>query len=877
MPSGVRDGAEAGRPVGGPGLGELLRGWRERALLTQEQVAARAGLNVRTVRRLEADELRRPRSASVRSLAEALGLDAAEVSVLTRAASGLPQSARPTARPAPRPTPRPTPRQLPADAAAFVGRARELAVLDDVGDAATVVVTAIDGMAGVGKTALAVHAAYQLAPRFPDGDLFVDLHGYTRGMAAADPADTLARVLGVLGVPGESIPRHLDDRAALYRSMLADRKMLIVLDNAADEAQVRPLLPGAGGCLVLVTSRRRLVGLDDARTVSVDVLPLADAIALFTGTAGEERVAGVPREVLASVVRRCGLLPLAIRLAAARLKAHPAWSVRHLLQRLEEHQHPLSELRAGQHSVTAALDLSYQELTAAERRAYRLLGLHPGVDLAPDAAAALLGLHPGADLAPGAAAALPAASVKQAATLLDRLLEVHLLQEPVPGRYRFHDLIRTHAAERAAGEEHESDRRAASARLLNHYSRAASAAMDLLYPYEADMRPRLAPGEVAPPAVADAAAWLEAELSNLLSLAQLAAEHGFSEHVRHLSATLHRCLRTRGRYAEAETLLERALSAARAAEYRTGELEALLGLGEIRQMQCRYEAALDDSSRALAIACAIGHRAGELRALNGIGMVRGFQGEYARASEHFAQALDIARAIGQRTGELDALIAAGNVHRIMGWYERSADELARALVIARSIGHRTGELRALLGIGFIHLGQDAHSPATDYFTRALDLARGTGHRLGELDSLNGLGHLHRLQGRYEEAYDCYEQALRLACEIGNSNWQFEALHGLGRLQHARGQADQALDCHSQALGLASDLRQPSDQARAHDGLAHAHAALGRPGHARRHWTEALTIMSALGIDRTEETGVDAESISAHLASADSHQLPATGP
>ncbi|MFG6200161.1 ATP-binding protein [Nonomuraea sp. JJY05] len=848
MPSGARDGAEAGRPVGGPGLGALLRSWRERALLTQEQVAARAGLNVRTVRRLEADELRRPRSASVRLLAEALGLDAAEVSVLTRAANGFSESARPT------------PRQLPADAAAFVGRARELAVLDDVGDAATVMVTAIDGMAGVGKTALAVHAAYQLAPGFPDGDLFLDLHGHTRGMAAADPADALARVLGVLGVPGESIPQHLDDRAALYRSVLAERKMLIVLDNAADEAQVRPLLPGAGGCLVLVTSRRRLVGLDDARTVSVDVLPLADAIALFTGTAGENRVAGVPREVLAAVVRRCGLLPLAIRLAAARLKAHPAWSVRHLLQRLEEHQHLLSELRAGQHSVTAALDLSYEELTSAERRAYRLLGLHPGVDLAPDAAAALL-----------------ATTVKQASTLLDRLLEVHLLQEPVPGRYRFHDLIRTHAAERAAGEEPESDRRAASARLLNHYSRAASAAMDVLYPYEADMRPRLAPGEVAPPAVADAAAWLETELSNMLSLAQLATEQGFSEHVRHLSATLHRCLRTRGRYVEAETLLEWALSAARAAEYRTGELEALLGLGEIRQMRCRYEAALEDSSRALAIACAIGHRAGELRALNGIGMVRGFQGEYARASEHFAQALDIARAIGHRTGELDALIAAGNVHRIMGWYEKSADELARALVIARSIGHRTGELRALLGIGFIHLGQDALGPATDYFTRALGLARGTGHRLGELDSLNGLGHLHRFQGRYEQAYDCYDQALRLACEIGNSNWQFEALHGMGRLQHARGHADQALDCHRQALDLASELRQPSDQARAHDGLAHAHAGIGRHDHARRHWAEALAILSALGIGRTEEAGVDTESIRAHLASADTYQLPAAGP
>ncbi|MDX3111770.1 NB-ARC domain-containing protein, partial [Nonomuraea angiospora] len=249
--------------------------------------------------------------------------------------------------------------------------------------------------------------------------------------------------------------------------------MLIVLDNAADETQVRPLLPGAGGCLVLITSRRRLIGLDGASVVSLDVLPVEDAIALFTATAGQERVAGESRAALEELVRRCGLLPLAIGLAAARLKAHPSWTAGHLLERFEQHRHRLDELQTGERSVAAALDLSYRELDPAERRAYRLLGLNPGGDLAPDAAAALLDT-----------------TVAQAADLLDRLLEAHLQQEPAPGRYRFHDLIRAHAAQ-AAAEEPEDARHAALTRLLDHYAHAVSTAMDHLYPYEADMRPRL--------------------------------------------------------------------------------------------------------------------------------------------------------------------------------------------------------------------------------------------------------------------------------------------------------------------------------------------------------------------------------------------------
>ncbi|MGP4100131.1 ATP-binding protein [Nonomuraea sp. KM90] len=830
-------------PTDEPVLSVLLRTWRERALLTQEQLAARANLNVRTIRRLEAGELQRPRGASIRLLATALSLDDAELAILIGAVNTTPP---------PSPSARITPRQLPTDVVAFVGRARELDLLDQAqagDDAAAVVITAIDGMAGVGKTALAVHAAHRLAPRFPDGNLFVDLHGYTRSMTPANPADTLASMLGALGVPGDMIPQRLDERAALYRSVLAGRRMIVVLDNATDEAQVRPLLPG-GTCLVLITSRRRLIGLDGARTVSVDVLSPAEAIALFSRTAGPDRVADVSHELLAEVVRRCGLLPLAIRLAAARLKVHPAWSVAHLLNRLEEHQRRLTELHAGERSVTGALGLSYRELATSDQRAYRLLSLHAGVDIAPDAAAALL-----------------ATTTERAERVLEGLLEVHLLQEPTTGRYRFHDLIRVHARERADDEEAELDRRAALTRLLDHYRQATSAVMDRLHPYESDLRRHPATGTFSLPDAPAATAWLDAELTNLLALAQHAAEHDFPEHVQHLSTTLHWCLRSRGRWAEAETLHTSALSTARATADLKGEMDALIARGGIHHIGGRHQAAIEDTKGALGIARAIQHRSGELRALNVLGMTHGLQGRFAQAGECAAQALRIARAIGHRAGQVEALISSGKVHRIMGEHKQAVDDLTQAITIAEAMDDQTGALRALNSLGRIHLGQGEYDLATGSFTRALDLARGTGHRVGELDSLTALGHLHRIHGRSHQAQECYQQALVRAREVGDRNWQFEAIHGMGRLHHECGRADQALDDHHQALRLASDLDQPSDQARAHDGLAHAHTTLNHRDKARHHWAQALAILTSLGIDRTEESGVDVTSIRLHLDDA----------
>jgi transcriptional regulator with XRE-family HTH domain len=534
--------------------------------MTQEQLAEQAGLNVRTVRRLENGELWQPRSRSVLLLAQALELDGAERALLSAVTRGSPDAERDEpAGNGPPAAAAIVPRQLPADIAALIGRERELATLTGSGPelaalegwgreaaafegrrrelaaleswgreaaalesrgrelaawesrgrkagafegrgreavalesrgrelalleggrrAGTVPVVSLDGMAGTGKTALAVHAAHRLASGFPDGQLFVDLHGHARDAAPVEPGEALARMLRALGVPGEDIPEHLDDRAALYRSVLADRRVLVVLDDAADEHQIYPLLPAGAGCRVIVTGRRRLSGLGDA--LSLDVLSPAEAVALFVAVAGPARVAGVPRDDLHVVVARCGLLPLAVRIAADRLRAHPTWSVRHLLDRLAGDR--LTELRAGRHDVAAALDVSYDRLPPDQRRAYRLLGSHAGTD-PRNGTDAISGTDAGSDTNPGTgtnaisgtdagngtdagagtdagngtdagagtdagkgagfgagtAAALLETTAAEAERLLERLLDVHLLREASPGRYQLNDLVRDHAA-----------------------------------------------------------------------------------------------------------------------------------------------------------------------------------------------------------------------------------------------------------------------------------------------------------------------------------------------------------------------------------------------------------------------------------------------
>ncbi|HEY2077680.1 MAG TPA: BTAD domain-containing putative transcriptional regulator, partial [Streptosporangiaceae bacterium] len=361
---------------------------------------------------------------------------------------------------------------LPGDAADFTGRDRELrellAVLPQDETAQTVVIGAIDGMAGVGKTTLAIHAARLLADRYPDGQLFVDLHGHTPGRDPDDPAAALDYLLRAIGVSGENIPDSLESRAALWRAELAGRKVLLLADNAASAAQASPLIPGTAGCLVLVTSRRRLTSLDAAHMLALDTMPPDDSLRLFAAVAGAERTAAEP-EATREVLRLCGYLPLAIRISAARLAARPAWTVDYLAGCLSDEQERLVELAADDRSVTAALAVSYQQLTPGQQRLFRLLGLHRG----PDIDAYL-------------AAATASVTLAEARQLLEDLVDAHMLQQPAPGRYRFHDLVRDHARAAAWQAEPETTRSDAIGRALDYYLHVAHQANAILRPSRAE-------------------------------------------------------------------------------------------------------------------------------------------------------------------------------------------------------------------------------------------------------------------------------------------------------------------------------------------------------------------------------------------------------
>jgi len=785
---------------------------------------------------------------------------------------------------------RDVPRQLPAQPPLFTGRMMELAELDKIHDASTVVITAIDGMAGVGKTALAVQAAHRMVDRYPDGQLFIDLHGYTAGVAPLEPGAALDRMLRSLGIAGERIPAELDERAALYRSRLADQRMVIVLDNAATEAHVRPLLPGAPGCVVLVTSRRRLAGLDHTHALSLDTLPLTDAIALLRQTAGDARLAGQPPHLAAELVELCGRLPLAIRIAAARLRSHPAWDLAHLVRRLRDQQHRLAELQVGQRSVGAALDLSYQDLDSDQQRTYRRLGLHPGPDIEPYAAAALLD-----------------ATSLETGRLLEQLLEAHLLQEGTPGRYRFHDLTRTHAAHTAARDETAQGRRLALDRLLDYYRHTAAIAMDTAYPYEREQRAKVPPAPTPSPALphlTEALEWLDDELHNLLAAATYAAGNDRPAHLLQLSSILHRHLRTRtayhdgvtlhqqalataraigsqaaelealvdlghihrvrGGYVQASDHLAHALRLARATGHHAAEAEALVGLGDVHRLQGRPDEASDHLGQALKLARAIGHRAAELDALTGLGVAHRLQGRYEQATDNYEQVLGLARATGHRAAELDALIGVGHVHRVLGRYEQATDHLGQALRLARAIGHHNSEVNALIGIGAVARLEGRLELATEHLGQVLELARATGHLVAEGSALIALGLVLRAQGRHLQAADEYRRLLDLAEQIGNRNGQFEAWQGLGRIQHDTGHPELALTHHTRALTLATELDQPDDQARAHDGLAHAYHALRQPEPARAHWQLALDILIRIGVDHTEEETTTVAAIRTNL-------------
>ena len=680
------------------------------------------------------------------------------------------------------------PRQLPAAPGYFTGRQAELdqlvAIVQSAGTyAGAVVISAIDGMAGIGKTALAIHAAHRLAAGYPDGQLFIDLHGFTQGQKPRTADQALDWMLRTLGVPPGQIPREPEQAAALYRQRLADTKTLIVLDNAAVEAQVRPLLPGAEGCLVLVTSRRRLKALDDAHSVSLDVLAAPDAVTLLRAVSGPGRVPeGDPRAE--EVAQLCGYLPIALRIAAALLRHRPAWSIEQLAGLLREQHRLIPALSDGDRDLGTVFDLSYRSLTADLQRVFRRLGLLPGPDLDAYATAAVTGTDPAA-----------------AAGLLEDLVDHNLLIAYAPGRYRLHDLIRAHARA-LSSRDPRPELTSALDRLLHYYAHTAQRASLVIARY-----PRIAPDDPVPAHAPDltdpdaARAWLRAERENLEAAHSHARALALDEQAVALAAGLAEILRTDGPFTRAVDLHRSAADTAERHSHPAAQASALVDLGSVRRLTGELAGAEGDASQALEIFRAIGHRHGEAVALTELGSTWRQTGELPRAGAAASQALEIFRAIGHRHGEAVALTELGSVRHLSGDLPGAAEALSGALEIFREAGNRHGEAYALTDLGSVwHLSGDLPR-AGEALTRALEIYRETGNRNDEAWALNYFAAVAAAADDLARAIALYHQALTMNRELNKPDDEAVALEGLGQCHLTAGETEPATARLRQALEI----------------------------------------------------------------------------
>lgn len=733
------------------------------------------------------------------------------------------------------------PRQLPAGVRHFTGRAAELAALratlDRPGERElrSVVIAAISGTAGVGKTALAVNWAHQVTDRFPDGQLYVNLHGYDSERPVA-PGDALAGFLRALGVAGPDVPAETAERAAIYRSLLAGRRMLVLLDNAGSVDQVRPLLPGTASAMVVVTSRDALSGLvarDGAWRLDLGLMRAQEAAELLRTLIGS-RAADDP-SATAALARQCCQLPLALRVAAELAVGHAGVPLAKLVAELEDRRQRLDRLNAGGDAATAVravFSWSYQDLSPQAARAFRLSGLHPGADLDPYAVAALF-----------------AADVRQASGLLETLARAHLILREQPGRYQLHDLLHAYAAELVSAHDSQEQRQAALTRLFDHYLHTAAAAMDVLRPSERHRRPRLpAAGSTGPP-MADASAaraWLDAQRPNLVAAAAHASAQGWPHHAIALAAILHRYLDTGGHYPEAVAIHGYARSAAHLLDDAGAEANALTSLGLIDSRRGRYQQAADFLQQALTLYRAAGDRTGEARALANLAGVDLWRGRYQEAADFLQQALALFRAAGDRTGEARAMSTLGGIELRQGRYEQAATHQRRALDLYQQIGDPAGEARTLNNLGGVERRLGCYEQAASHHEQALALYRQAGDRPGEAYSLGNLGGLYLRQGRYEQAASYLQRTLALCRQTGDRPTEAYTLTYLGDVLLHQGSHELAASHHRQALELFREAGDPAGEALALNGLGEAFLAISRPDQARIEFIQALGLARRIG-------------------------------
>ena len=767
----------------------VLRGWRTGAGLTQEELAEAAGLNPRTISDLERGLATTPHKDTVRLLADALQLGGSARVEFEAAARGHAGPGRARGRGVAAAT-----RTLPRDIASFTGRQHELAELAEAaaGTGGVVSIHAIGGMAGIGKTAFAVHAAHRLAKRFPAGQIFLPLHAHTPGQQPVDPADALASLLLTIGVPAGQIPADLQARTGLWRDRLAGRPLLLVLDDAADSEQVRPLLPGAGGSLVLVTSRRRLTALEDAQTISLDALPPGEAAGLFVRLAVRPGLSSADPAVR-EITRLCGCLPLAIGMLARQVYHHPAWTVAGRAAELAAAAGRLELLATENVSVAAAFDLSYADLAPDQQRLFRRLALHPGTDIDPYAAAALDGT--------GLAAARRG---------LEALYDQYLLTEPAPGRYRMHDLIREHARILAGRLDPDGDREQATGRLLDYYQHAAARAQDLLARHARGVHapaPAAGTGAGTVPAAVpvlagreQALAWARAERTSLLACLDQATAAGQHARVIALTAGLAALLRSDGPWDQAITRHATAVQAARQIGDRPGRALALTDLGDIRQPAGDYPGAARDLQEALGICRDLGDRPGQAHALTNLGNARRMAGDFPGAARDLQEALDISRDLGDRRGQANVLTLLAITLLVTGDYPAAVRDLQEALGICRDLGDRRGQAVALTYLGAGEWLTGDYPGAARDLQEALGICQDLADRPGQVNALTWLGVVRRLTGDYPGAARDLQDALGISRDLGYLVGELTALINLGEVRRLTGDYP----------GAARDLQEAAD-------------------------------------------------------------------
>jgi DNA-binding SARP family transcriptional activator/tetratricopeptide (TPR) repeat protein len=735
---------------------------------------------------------------------------------------------------------RPVPAQLPPAVPAFTGRVEYMrrldAALDDSrGHPATVVISLITGTAGVGKTELAVRWAHRVRPRFPDGQLYVNLRGYA-ARAPMRPIEALSQFLRALGVPAEQVPTGEEEATALYRTILTDRRVLVVLDNASTVDQVRPLLPGSPGCVVVVTGRDRHAGLvarEGAHRLDVEVFTPNESRALLARILGSARVAA-ESDAAAELATLCAHLPLALRIAVAHLNSRPHRGI-------ATH---VAELRAGnrlaalsvpgdeESAMRATLDLSYAVLPADARRMFGLLGLVPGMDVTVRAAAALAGT-----------------TETTAADLLDRLTAAHLLSEHTSGRFAFHDLLRVYAAEQAALVDGADE---ALNRLRHWYLDTAHWAARALYPHMLRLAfplPETTDAVAARAGTAghsDAAAWLDAERRNLLAVIRQAAEHGPPTVAFQLADVLRGYFFLR-RYivdwlavGRVQETLANTLGDLRA------QAAAQLTLGEAHLRDGRYTDAIAHFQAASAVNGRSAWPAGQAAALGGVATVYLRSGRTRQAADEYARTVALLRDIDNAAALANNLGNLSLVLRQLGELRQAAVHYAEAIVIFRRIGSRYAEAVSLGNLGMIYHDLGELELACDHLTQALALHREIGDRGSEADTLSGLAAVHLDLGSSPTALDLAREAVTLARHGDNRYTEAYAVHTLADVSADGGDYRDALDLHRQAHRLATDTGNRHLRVAASIGIATDYRLLGHPDRAAAHADEALVLAQQAG-------------------------------